>query len=302
VLSLLVLFALVTPAAEVDRIQTHLEVVERELRARDTSALTREQRARRGAIIDELARYRLRRVFPRNLDHDRPTPYFVDDRGVRCAMAHLIETHGGAALVARVVATGNNAYVRDMAHDVELRAWLDANGLTVAEAARIQPSYPRGPGVRCGGPAFCTSGVCESALDEPRLSFCSIECDPDASTCPVGIEGIAMECQLRTDRYLCVYPEPTPGGLGWPCDPETSTVCEHACVASGDRGICAPGCANERACPTGFVCPAADGADSLRTCQPIAKDGCSATTPTTFLLGLLAVPLWRRRVRTRAAA
>jgi hypothetical protein len=297
-LSLVVLLALATPEAEVARIQTHLAVVDRELRTADITGLTPEQQTRRAALIEELARYRLRGVFPRNLQFERMTPFFIDDRGVRCAMAHLIESHGGAALVARVAATANNAYVRELAGDPELRAWLEHNGLTVAEAARIQPAYPVGAGERCGGNYRCATGTCEPARDQAQSAFCSPACEPNGAACPAGLDGIAMECQARGDRFLCVYPEPSPGGLGWPCDPNSNVrLCEDACAAVGDNGgVCTPYCSNERACPMDYACPAPVGdADYLRNCQPAVKDGCSASTPTAFVLGLLGLPLLLRR-------
>jgi hypothetical protein len=73
------------------------------------------------------------------------TPVFIDEHGTRCAMAHLIEEGGGADL-AHAIARGENlAFVPQLAADAryrpELVAWLDRNGLTAAEAARIQPAY-----------------------------------------------------------------------------------------------------------------------------------------------------------------
>ncbi|MEO8699564.1 MAG: hypothetical protein ABI867_05945 [Kofleriaceae bacterium] len=248
-LIVVMLVALVTPTGEAARIQTHLATVDHELRIADTSGLSSDQRARRAMLIAELARYRDRGVFPRNLQFDRPTPYFIDDRGVRCAMAHLIETHGGAALVARVAATANTAYIRDLAGDAELRGWLDANGLTTAEAARIQPSYPRAPGERCDAHRLCTTGICEPSLDQPGLAYCSIPCDASTGGCPIGIDGIAMECRARGDRDLCVYPEPTPGALGWPCDANTASVCVFTCLPEDQGSTCTTACSNSQACP-----------------------------------------------------
>ena len=70
---------------------------------------------------------------------DRAMPYFIDADGTRCAMAHLLELGGAAALVARIANEKNNAFVEELANGQELPAWLDASGLSVAEAARIQP-------------------------------------------------------------------------------------------------------------------------------------------------------------------
>lgn len=301
------LFAVIAPGGppgEVERIQTHLAIVDGELRAADTAALTVDQLERRASLIAELARYRERGVFPRNLDFDVRTPYFIDDRGVRCAMAHLIETHGGAALVARVVGTANNAYVRELAGDAELIAWLEHHGLSVAEAARIQPSYSREVGEECAGGYYaCRESTCEPTLDEPRLAYCSPACDPAVGACPVGIENIQMECQARGDRYLCVYPEPSPGSVGWRCTLQNADVCEWTCIGvetATDVGTCAPACSDSRACPAGYECePLGEGSGHLRTCFPIEKDGCSAARPgpAAYLIGLLAVALLVRRRR-----
>jgi hypothetical protein len=54
-------------------------------------------------------------------------PYFIDARGVRCAMAQLIELAGGAALVHRIARTRNNAYVRELA-TTRADCVLDRNG------------------------------------------------------------------------------------------------------------------------------------------------------------------------------
>jgi hypothetical protein len=134
--------ALPPSAAEVQRIRTHLARVEQELRARVLPGLTAAQRAARARHLDVLREYHQHGKFP--LNHDFPgerVPYFVDEHGTHCAMAFLIARDGGGALVARVAATANNARIRDLAGDAELLAWLDAAGLSVEEAARIQPMY-----------------------------------------------------------------------------------------------------------------------------------------------------------------
>ena len=105
----------------------------------------------RALLLQELARYRARGVFPKNRDFDEQTPYFVDADGTRCAMAHLLEVGGEAALVARIAEERNHAWVRELADEPRLLAWLAAAGLTVNEAAAIQPSY-------CGTNAGCVCG------------------------------------------------------------------------------------------------------------------------------------------------
>lgn len=130
------------PDPEVARIQRHLATVERELRSRDVSDLAPAQRAARARIIESLHAYRLRGVFPNNSDfRDRAVPYFIDRYGTRCALAYLIEQSGHGDLVGRVAVSRNNAFISELADNPELLAWLQQNGLTVGEAARIQPAY-----------------------------------------------------------------------------------------------------------------------------------------------------------------
>ncbi len=147
---------------ETARIRTHLATVERALRARDVSRLSPTQRAARARNLDVLHRYWTAGVFPTNTDFpSERMPYFVDRYGVRCAMAYLIEQSGGGGLVARVAATNNNARIRELKNDPELVTWLDANGLTAAEAARIQPEYyPAPPATPPASQGFkATTGV-----------------------------------------------------------------------------------------------------------------------------------------------
>lgn len=127
---------------EVARIRAHLLGAERLLASADVSTLSPSARAARSRHREELRRYRERGVFPKNVDFaDRRAPYFVDAEGTRCAMAHLIACSGDVELVARVARARNHAYIRDLANDPELVAWLDRNGLSLEEAARIQPMY-----------------------------------------------------------------------------------------------------------------------------------------------------------------
>ena len=133
-------------AAETARIRARLAAVERDLRAKDVSALSPVERVARSRNLDVLHAYRVRGVFPRNTSvPGARVPFFVDRYGTRCAMAYLIEQSGRVDLVARVAATNNNARIRDLKGDPELVAWLRENGLTAGEAALIQPSYDGPP-------------------------------------------------------------------------------------------------------------------------------------------------------------
>ena len=128
-------------AAEVKRLQHHFDSVDVELRSRNVSSLDEMQLVRRAQLVSWLRDYRDAATFPTNDRFSTPTPFFRDKNGVLCAMAYLIDRSGRSDIVNKVAATRNNAYIRELADDPALIAWLDSSGLSVAEAARIQPTY-----------------------------------------------------------------------------------------------------------------------------------------------------------------
>ena len=137
--------ALADPARDIEvaRIRAHFDSVLQELPARDLSALTLEQRGRRAAILTTLRAYRDRGDFPHNYDFPgQAVPYFVDrGTGTLCAVAYLLESSGHRDVVDRVVQLNNNVWVPELSGDTAFTSWLDRQGLTLAEAARIQVPY-----------------------------------------------------------------------------------------------------------------------------------------------------------------
>jgi hypothetical protein len=132
-------------ALEIARLRAHFDSVLGELRAADVSALASSQRLARETLIARLEQYAAAGRFPHN--HVRPgrfVPVFRDEHGTLCAMAYLIASTGRADIVDDVARTNNLAYIPELAADARLSAWLDSTGLTVAEAARIQPGYDGG--------------------------------------------------------------------------------------------------------------------------------------------------------------
>ena len=112
------------------------------------SGLTRAQRERRAANIAVLGEYRARGHYPRNTEFPgRRVPYFMDSEGTLCALPYLMARSGERDLVVRVAATHNNSYVGDLAGEPELLRWLEREGLTLEDAARIQPMH---------GPTYAT--------------------------------------------------------------------------------------------------------------------------------------------------
>lgn len=144
--------------SEVVGLRAHFDSVLAELTARDISHLAPRQQAARSEVIRVLARYRDADRFPHN--HDFPgerVPYFRDAHRTLCAMAYLVAATGRRDIVDAVAERRNNAYIRELSADPRLGAWLDSVGLTVAEAARIQPTYD--------GP---TSGIFAEGRYPPR--------------------------------------------------------------------------------------------------------------------------------------
>jgi hypothetical protein len=143
-------------ARERARVRRHLIGAEQGAR-RQAVALDPLRALNRALLLDELGRYRRRGRFP--LNHDRrgsAVPIFVDAHGTRCAVAHLMDVSGQGELVRHIAATQNFARVRELARLPELRAWLAAAGLSLEEAARIQPEYC---GLTEAEVCFCQSGA-----------------------------------------------------------------------------------------------------------------------------------------------
>lgn len=95
----------------------------------------------RGLLLGALQEYWRDGRFPKNPGFPWQVPVFVDGEGTRCAIAHLMELGGAGRLVAEIASLRNFAFVRELADDPRVATWLEAAGITVDEAAEIQPSY-----------------------------------------------------------------------------------------------------------------------------------------------------------------
>lgn len=126
------------------RIREHLRRTEAALHEAEHDHLTAAQRRRRATALDRLAEYRVRGEFPRNRSAAGRTPLFVGGDGTPCAMAYLLLADGRGDLVAAVMNEDPTAAIEDLPADHPVVEWVEANGLTRAEAARIQPTYPDG--------------------------------------------------------------------------------------------------------------------------------------------------------------
>lgn len=123
------------------RVREHLRRAERDLRRVDHPNLTREQKRRREEALDHLREYWQAGEVPRNRREAGRTPCFVGANGVPCAMGYLMLADGRDDLVAEVVASDPTVRLETVEKGPVVD-WVEANGLTMDEAARIQPGYP----------------------------------------------------------------------------------------------------------------------------------------------------------------
>ena len=237
--------------SEVARIQAHLRGAEVLVEAGPAVGLGPLRRLTRRLLLEELALYRERGVFPKNRDFlDERRPYFVDADGTRCAMAHLMEIGGAGDLVAEIAGTNNNAYVSELAADERFVAWLDAAGLTVEEAAAIQPGY------RCAPPQDC---LCQDLGDAEVVVYegTVIEDAPDQARSRLQIDvvygeasfvspGAIVELPWRGhragDRMLGLARPANGGDAGTDASVSTSTVSVEPVTTIEPGNVIGPAC------------------------------------------------------------
>ena len=179
--------------AEQVRLRAHFAQVEGELRSADVTALTPAQRGHRTRGIEALHEYAARGVFPHNhTGVDRSIPIFVDPHGTHCAMAFLIARFGGESLVRRVAATHNTATIGELADEPGLMAWLGEEGLTVAEAARIQPTYGGHPRPLPSASTFRTVSAVGAGVGSVAVDWNLVPPQPSGPVRAAGILGVTV--------------------------------------------------------------------------------------------------------------
>lgn len=131
---------------ETQRIRDHLATVSRALRARAPSSLTGQERTARETTLEWLDEYRQRGLFPHNhVVEGRRVPVFVDPHGTPCAVGYLMLRSGEHDLVEEIVRRDNLVRVPELRDDPRLASWLASRGITLEEAAWIQPTYGYDP-------------------------------------------------------------------------------------------------------------------------------------------------------------
>lgn len=123
------------------RVQTHLAYAEELLRARTVAPALQPARTR---ALDALHRYWVAGEFPAGESPDGMLPTFIDDRGVRCAVAFLVEDTAGSEVITTIDRRYHNAWIAQIDAPA-LAAWAASTGFTHDELAMIQPAYPPKP-------------------------------------------------------------------------------------------------------------------------------------------------------------
>lgn len=97
--------------------------------------------AMRNVQLQRLAAYRDRGLFPLNEGvSTHPVPIFVDEHDTACAVGHLMRLSEWQADVTNIESTNNQVYVPDAPRS-SVAVWVLTSGLTLEEAAIVQPGY-----------------------------------------------------------------------------------------------------------------------------------------------------------------
>ena len=146
------------PKTEKELIKLHLKLVVDILRNKDVTHWNKLQQTNRAQLLNELAIYGKKGVFPINTNHKVRTPYFIDELGTACAVGQMIIKSGNEQLAKAISKKFNYKYIEDMPK-APIKIWAKEHGFTVEELKWIQPGYgPQCP-LDSAVPPTCPSGL-----------------------------------------------------------------------------------------------------------------------------------------------
>lgn len=126
--------------SDIERISYHLTLVEQYLRNHCPKSIKGQALKKRLALLDSLQAYAKASIFPQNIYHNERRPYFIDHRGVHCAVGYLMKASNSGALAARIRQEHNFDYLRDIKTE-GVSKWAKEWGFELTELAWIQPGY-----------------------------------------------------------------------------------------------------------------------------------------------------------------
>ena len=181
------------PTNETDenkRLQTHLKYVEKQLRSKNISSLTKKQKENRLKMLDLLNEYWTAGVFPKNYDHpDKRIPCFIDKNGNICAVGYLIEQTAGRKIAEEINSNFKYEYLLAM-NDQTVDSWVQSSGLTKQECAMIQPAYGPAPSDNYISPAYGVSSSLVGGLNLSLNTINGIQISKGANNKTVPILGL----------------------------------------------------------------------------------------------------------------
>jgi hypothetical protein len=124
-----------------DRIELHLKLVCNYLIKNTSNHLSKQQVKERYRLILSLLDYANKKEFPINLYHKNRQPYFIDHRGVHCAVGYLMQQSGNEKLAQQIKQEHNFDYIKDI-KTPGVAEWATQYGFTINELKWIQPGYP----------------------------------------------------------------------------------------------------------------------------------------------------------------
>jgi hypothetical protein len=129
-----------------EQISMHLKLVEKVLRARNNERWNPGQLENRMRLLNELAVYSTKAIYPVNDYLPYKNPVFIDRNNTHCAVGYLMMVSGHDDLARKIDKEQKFAFV----HEIKVKGvkeWADEFGFSIDELAWIQPGYP---------PAFTT--------------------------------------------------------------------------------------------------------------------------------------------------
>ncbi|UKN02100.1 T9SS type A sorting domain-containing protein [Paracrocinitomix mangrovi] len=127
--------------SEEERIAKHLELVIIDLQNTVHHEISPDAFEKRQALLNQLKKYANAKEFPQNTQHSERRPYFIDYKGVHCAVGYLMQQSGHENLALKISKDYNFDYIEDIQSEGMLN-WAESHGFEVKELKWIQPGYP----------------------------------------------------------------------------------------------------------------------------------------------------------------
>lgn len=164
--------------------------------------------------LHRLAAYRDRGVFPLNEGQSaRAAPIFVDRHGTDCAVGHLMRCAGWPDEVDSIARSNNLVYVPDAIHSA-ISAWVLTSGLTLEEAALVQPGYYWAANGQVDASAYSPGGL---TLVKDGLRYSNFTLQATGATPTLaGLSLLAGQGTYNNNSSSSTpFPQHRPNGTHW---------------------------------------------------------------------------------------